>query len=55
MLKNYSIVPGSYVSPAVKWVNARQGGVMCTSPGYGDPGQAGGIGIYDDSEEDERM
>ena len=51
MLKNNSIVPGAYVSPAVKWVNARTRGVMCTSP-YGEEGEAGSTGKYDYEDED---
>lgn len=39
MLKNNSIVPSAYVSPAVKWVNARTRGVLCGSmnPNSADP------------------
>lgn len=49
---NNSIVPGAYVSPAVKWVNARTRGVMCTSP-YGEQGAAGKQGSLFDNEEEE--
>lgn len=49
---NNSIVPAAYVSPAVKWVNARTRGVMCTSP-YGEQGAAGKQGSLFDNEEEE--
>lgn len=46
MLKNNSNVPAAYVSPAVKWVNARTRGVVCTSPvgpTYGGDNEAGDV------------
>lgn len=52
MLKINSNVPGAYVSPAVKWVNARTKGVMCTSP-YGEQGAAGKQGSLFDNEDEE--
>lgn len=53
MLKNNnSIVPGAYVSPAVKWVNARTRGVYAASP-YGKDGEAGNQGSLFDNENEE--
>ena len=40
---NNSIVPGAYVSPAVKWVNARTRSVYAVSPTYGGNNEAGGV------------
>ena len=53
MLKINSNVPAAYVSPAVKWVNTRTRGGMCTSP-YGEQGAAGKQGsLYDNDEEED--
>ena len=45
----------TYVSPAVKVAQLNPRRVMCTSPGFGNPGYAGADGLYDDSDEEERM
>ncbi|MCQ2170712.1 MAG: hypothetical protein MJY48_04040 [Bacteroidales bacterium] len=55
MIKNNSIELGTYVSPAIKVAQIKARRVMCMSPGFGDPGQAGHVGFYDDDDEDERM
>lgn len=53
MLKNNnSIVPGAYVSPAVKWVNARTRSVYAVSPTYGGNNEAGGVIDIDNGGED---
>lgn len=55
MINNNFNELGTYVSPAVKVTQIQTRRVMCTSPGFGDPGQAGHVGFYDDANEDERM
>lgn len=44
---NNSIVPAAYVSPAVKWVDTRTRGMVCTSP-YNQVGQKDWIVGSDD-------
>lgn len=49
MLKINSNVPAAYVSPAVKWVDTRTRGMVCTSPVF-DQKQHSEI-FYEDDEE----
>lgn len=46
---------GAYVQPYCKSVTLQARDTILSASNYGDVGAAGGTGIYDDSEEDERM
>lgn len=49
---NNSIMPGAYVSPALKWVNTRTRSVYAVSPTYGGNNEAGATMYLENDGED---
>lgn len=50
MIKNNFTTPATYVSPAVKVTKLNPRRVMCTSPSYGGPNEAGPIISEDEND-----